>query len=79
MEPSDQRQIYVYHGKLAMALFEHCQGRNPVAVADWKTLQRCMTFVGAVEALAVTRRGAVPSITSRGEVEDFLRWVDRLV
>ncbi len=35
--------------------------------------------VGTVGALAVTRQGAVPSIPSRGEVEDFLCWVDGLV
>jgi len=58
-----------YRAGFSVALLEHCGGGND---SEDVILQKCMMFASAAGALAVTRKGAVPSIPSRREVEELL-------
>lgn len=61
-----------YRAAFAVAMMEKCTGS--VDSVDDDTLRKCMKVASAAGALAVTKKGAVPSIPSRAEVEDLLRW-----
>jgi len=72
-----------YRAGFAVALAErnahaHCSsssggdGEGSI-VPDAECMQECMKFASAAGALAVTKEGAVPSIPSRKEVDDFLK------
>eukprot|EP00804_Cyclotella_cryptica_P022547 CCRYP_009444-RA/>CCRYP_009444-RA protein AED:0.00 eAED:0.00 QI:194/-1/1/1/-1/1/1/391/701 len=60
-----------YRAAFAVALLEHCAG--DVTNVDDDTLRKCMKFASAAGALAVTKKGAVPSIPSRKEVEELMK------
>lgn len=59
-----------YRAGFAVALVEHCRGSNTDSVDD-AILRKCMRFASVAGALAVTKRGAVPSIVSRREAEEL--------
>lgn len=61
-----------YRAAFAVALLEHCSG--DINNVDDETLRKCMNFASAAGALAVTKKGAVPSIPSREEVEKLMKW-----
>jgi len=61
-----------YRAAFAVALLEHCAGN--INNVDDETLRKCMKFASAAGALAVTKNGAVPSIPSREEVEELMKW-----
>ncbi|KAL9184529.1 hypothetical protein ACHAXT_012499 [Thalassiosira profunda] len=67
-----------YRAGFAVALLENCGGSINGGDLDDGTLLRCMKFASAAGALAVTRKGAVPSIPSRAEVEKLLAEADNL-
>lgn len=60
-----------YRAGFAVALLEQCLGVADDDIGDTE-LEECMKFASAAGALAVTRKGAVPSIPSRMEVEELL-------
>eukprot|EP00571_Detonula_confervacea_P011125 CAMPEP_0172306676 /NCGR_PEP_ID=MMETSP1058-20130122/7699_1 /TAXON_ID=83371 /ORGANISM="Detonula confervacea, Strain CCMP 353" /LENGTH=1154 /DNA_ID=CAMNT_0013018641 /DNA_START=135 /DNA_END=3599 /DNA_ORIENTATION=- len=60
-----------YRAAFAVALLEHCHNAHDSMEND-EVLQRCMKFASAAGALAVTKKGAVPSVPSRREVEELL-------
>ena len=66
-----------YRAGFAVALLEHCgeSVKNGDNVDD-ETMLKCMKFASAAGCLAVTRKGAVPSIPSRSEVETLLAKCD---
>ncbi|KAL3772806.1 hypothetical protein ACHAWU_003820 [Discostella pseudostelligera] len=64
-----------YRAGFAVALLENCIGNSMIGEddeVDDEVLEQCMKFASAAGALAVTRKGAVPSIPSRVEVEKLL-------
>jgi ribokinase len=64
-----------YRAAFAVYLMEQCTS-DVDHVVDDDTLCRCMKFASAAGAMAVTRRGAVPAIPSRDEVEELILWND---
>ena len=50
-----------------------------VALCEGKSMEESMEFASAAGALAVTREGAVPSIPTRQEVEEFIVWNNQLL
>eukprot|EP00970_Alexandrium_tamarense_P020326 scaffold15096_cov200-Alexandrium_tamarense.AAC.4 len=68
-----------YRAGFAVALLEHCG--NSFAVRDGvneENLLQCMKFASAAGALAVTKKGAVPSIPSRREVEELMLLMEKV-
>jgi sugar/nucleoside kinase (ribokinase family)/sugar phosphate isomerase/epimerase len=64
-----------YRAGFAVALLENCIGNSLIGKdddVDDEVLEQCMKFASAAGALAVTRKGAAPSIPSRVEVEKLL-------
>lgn len=47
-------------------------GALAVALAEGKTLQEAVSFANAMGALTVTKKGAIPSLSTRIQVEDFI-------
>lgn len=65
-----------YRAAFAVSLMEQCTGDVDV-VDDDDTLRKCMKFASAAGAMAVTKKGAVPSIPSRDVVEELMVWNDK--
>jgi D-arabinose 5-phosphate isomerase GutQ len=70
-----------------LRLFERCQGKIvfmgvgksghigkklAVALTEGKSLKDSVRFANAMGALTVTKQGAIPSLHTRKEVEEFL-------
>ena len=48
-------------------------GAFAVAIAEGKTLKEAVQFANAMGALTVTEKGAIPSLHTRKQVEDFIK------
>lgn len=64
-----------YRAAFAVSLMEQCT--STVDDVDEDILRKCMKFASAAGALAVTKKGAVPSIPTRDEVKELMRWNDK--
>jgi hypothetical protein len=64
-----------YRAAFAVALMERCA--DTIEDIDNDTLRKCMKFASASGALAVTKKGAVPSIPTREEVDELIQWNEK--